>query len=379
VQVWEAPQPGKRNSVSPGAFLDWKEHAKVFDSLSLVDETEKNLTGDGEPERIKGLAMSARGLEMLRVGPVLGRTFTPQEDQAGSDKVIVLTHRFWTRRFGGDPGVIGQTLQLNDWGVTVVEMREQLTGDIKPTLLILLGAVSFVLLIACGNVASLLLAKASGREKEMAIRAALGATRSYVIRQLLTETVLLSLTGGALGILLAYWSVGTIHQLTAIKLPRAQEIAVDLRALGFALLRRGGRILRGSGAAFAGFVESVTGRHAAWDAVTLGGGPIVTFWHVNSVARYLGVARKFLELPRLLPALYSGIPFAETNSAGLELFGRTASKTWRTVCRKESRPGQGAHDFNQSATRKVHAYEWIGSMESVPGNGRSPAADDLFV
>ena len=120
MQVWEAPQPGKRNSVSPGAFLDWKEHAKVFDSLSLVDETEKNLTGDGEPERIKGLAMSARGLEMLRVGPVLGRTFTPQEDQAGSDKVIVLTHRFWTRRFGGDPGVIGQTLQLNDQTYAVI-------------------------------------------------------------------------------------------------------------------------------------------------------------------------------------------------------------------------------------------------------------------
>src|SRR5436309_11968675 len=76
------------------------------------------------------------------------------------------------------------------------------------------------------------------------------------------------------------------------------------------LLRRGGRILRGSGVAFAGFVESITGRHAAWDAVTRGGGPIVTFWHVNSVAGHLGVARKFLELPRLLPALYSGIPFA---------------------------------------------------------------------
>ena len=311
VQVWEAPQPGKRNSVSPGAFLDWKEHAKVFDSLSLVDETEKNLTGDGEPERIKGLAMSARGLEMLRVRPVVGRTFTPQEDQVGSDKVIVLTHRFWTRRFGGNPGVIGQTLQLSDqtyavigvlpprsllweeaefvipftlapgeanqrsanwlhvmgrlkpgvsveqaqvamnalaaqlkplypahkkdWGVTVVAMREQLTGDIKPTLLILLGAVSFVLLIACGNVASLLLAKASGRQKEMAIRAALGASRGRVIRLLLTETVLLSLVGGALGIVLAYWSVGTISQLTAINLPRSQEIGVDLRALGFAL------------------------------------------------------------------------------------------------------------------------------------------------
>jgi len=219
VQVWEAPQPGKRNSVSPGAFLDWKAHAKVFDSLSLMDETEKNLTGDGEPERIKGVAMSARGLEMLRVRSLLGRTFTPQEDQVGSDKVIVLSHRFWTRRFGGNPAVIGQTLQLSDqtyavigvlpprsllweeaefvipfalapgeanqrsanwlhvmgrlkpgvsveqaqvamnalaaqikplypahkkdWGVTVVAMREQITGDIKPTLLNSFVRISF--------------------------------------------------------------------------------------------------------------------------------------------------------------------------------------------------------------------------------------------
>src|SRR5437660_1657872 len=107
---WEAPQPGKRNPVSPGAFLDWKEHAKVFDGLSLVDETEKKLTSDEEPERVKGLVMSARGLELLRVRPVVGRTFTPQEDQVESDKVIVLTHRFWTRRCGGYAGVIGQTV-----------------------------------------------------------------------------------------------------------------------------------------------------------------------------------------------------------------------------------------------------------------------------
>src|SRR5438445_11766321 len=104
----------------------------------------------------------------------------------------------------------------------------------------------------------------------MAIRAALGATRWHVIRQLLTETMLLSLTGGALGILLAYWSVAAIRQLTAINLPRAQEIAVDLRALGFALLRRGGRILRGSGVAFAGFVGSISRRWPGWDTVHRG-------------------------------------------------------------------------------------------------------------
>jgi len=120
VHVWEAPQLGKRNSVSPGAFLDWKEHAAIFDSLSLVDETEKNFTGDGEPERIKGLAVSACGLEMLRVRPLLGRTFIPEEDQVGKDKVIVLTHRLWTRRFGGTPGVVGQTVQLSDQTYTII-------------------------------------------------------------------------------------------------------------------------------------------------------------------------------------------------------------------------------------------------------------------
>src|SRR5207245_11616489 len=115
-----ARRAGQRNLGPPRAFLDWKEHAKVLDRLSLMDETEKNLTGDGEPERIKGLAMSARGLEMLRVRLLLGRTFTPQEDQVGSDKVIVLTHRFWMRRFGGNPGVIGHTLQLSDQTYAVI-------------------------------------------------------------------------------------------------------------------------------------------------------------------------------------------------------------------------------------------------------------------
>ncbi|HEY3132945.1 MAG TPA: ABC transporter permease [Acidobacteriota bacterium] len=311
VGVWETPQPGKRNSVSPGAFLDWREHAKVFDRLSLVDQTEKNLTGRGDPERVKGIAMSASGLEMFRLRPLLGRTFTPEEDQPGNNKVVVLAHAFWMRRFGGSPDVVGQTVQLNDeaytiigvlpkrallweeaefvvpfslapgdrnqrsanwlrvmgrlkkgvpieqaqaamdilaiqlrplypahkknWGVLLGPMRDQLTGDIKPTLLVLLGAVSFVLLIACGNVASLLLARASGRQKEIAIRAALGASRGRVVRQLLTETVLLSVVGGILGVLLAYWSVGAVSWLTAIQLPRVQEIGVDPRALAFAM------------------------------------------------------------------------------------------------------------------------------------------------
>jgi hypothetical protein len=120
VQLWEAPQPGKRNSVSPGAFLDWKEHATIFEGLWVVDETEKNLTGKGEPERIRGLGMSARGLEMLRVHPLLGRLFAPEEDQIGKDKVVVLTQGFWMRRFGGTPDVLGKSIKLNDQSYTII-------------------------------------------------------------------------------------------------------------------------------------------------------------------------------------------------------------------------------------------------------------------
>jgi predicted permease len=312
VQLWEAPELGKRNSVSPGAFLDWKEHATVFEGLWVVDETERNLTGRGEPERIRGLGMSAQGLEMLRVHPFLGRVFVPEEDQIGKDKVVVLTEGWWRRSFGGKPDVLGQSIQLNDqsytivgviperallwkeaefvtpftlspqeanqrsvnwlrvmgrlkrgvsveegqvamntlaaqlkplypaykknWGVMVVPLRDEITGDIRPTLLLLLGAVSFVLLIACGNVANLHIAKASSRQKEMAIRATLGATRWRVTRQLLIETTLLSIFGGVVGVLTAIWSVQAVSQLSGISLPRTQEISVDLRALGFALV-----------------------------------------------------------------------------------------------------------------------------------------------
>jgi putative ABC transport system permease protein len=310
VQVWEAPAPGKRMYASPGAFLDWRQHSTVFEALSLANDTDRNLAGDGEPERVSGLAMSASGLQILRARPFLGRTFAPDEDQPGKDNVVVLTHGFWQRRFGGETNIVGRTIQLSDqrhtvigvlpprfllgdkaefvvptaitpaeadqraghshlvigrlrpgvtfeqaqnemnvvaarlrplypphkqdWSVILVPMHEQITGNIRPTLLVLVGAVGFVLLIACANVANLLLAKASSRQKEMAIRAALGASRGRVIRQLLTESVLLSAIGAMLGLLLAFEAVSAVRNLSAVDLPRAHELGLDLRALGFA-------------------------------------------------------------------------------------------------------------------------------------------------
>jgi putative ABC transport system permease protein len=122
------------------------------------------------------------------------------------------------------------------WGIEVVPLREQVVGRIRPALMVLLGAVGCVLLIACANVANLLLARAARRRSEFAIRAALGASRGRLIRQLLTESILLSMTGGAVGLLLAIWGVPTLTGISAANIPRVEEIGISGKVLVFTLL-----------------------------------------------------------------------------------------------------------------------------------------------
>jgi len=298
-------------SVSHPNFLDWRARNQSFEALAATASVSFNLNTGGDIEVVGGADISADFLPVLGVTPVLGRNFLPEEDRPGGNtRVVLLAHGFWQRRFGGDPGIVGKTVTINENPFTVVgvlpesftwrrsemftplapdparsrgDHRLTVIGRLKPgvaleraladmntiaqqlaqqfpesnkgwsvvgqkfydwivpeqsrrSLLVFAGAVIFVLLIACGNVANLLLARASARQKEMAIRVALGAGRFRIIRQLLSEALLLALLAGALGLLVAVWTVDALQTMNPASLPRLDELSVDGRALAFGLL-----------------------------------------------------------------------------------------------------------------------------------------------
>jgi len=299
-------------SVSYPNFLDWRQQNNVFEDIACYDTSgfamAGGASGSSEPEQIKGAFVNQGLFEILGVAPILGRTFTADEDQPDHDLVVILSYGLWQRRFGGDPNVLGQTLSLNNrprvvigvmpkgfqfpevaeaWGplaltpklftrtdhglnaiarlkpgitlgqakaemtgiaaniesqnpitneglsVNVIDLRASLTGDYRKALLILLGVVAFVLLIACVNVANLLLARATARQKEIAIRAALGANRKRIFRQLLTESLLLGLISGALGLMLALWGMDLLLAAIPIDIPFWMKFDLDGRVFGF--------------------------------------------------------------------------------------------------------------------------------------------------
>jgi predicted permease len=294
VQVQRGFPQGEGPSVSIPKFLFVQRHSRSFSSLTTYDTLGSGfnliggLSGDGPPERIVGSRVSKEFFSVLGIRPKLGRDFTAEEDRPGAPKVVILSDGLWRRRFGGDPALVGRTVNLNGEAYTVVgvappgfrypataelwtpvgidpasqevanyleitgrlkdgvspkqaqaemtivadqlrkadpdhmgkeetirlkSLQQRLYGEMQPALLVLLGAVACVLLIACVNLANLQLARASARRREVAIRAALGARSSRIFAQLITESVLLALIGGALGLLLGW---ATIKPLLAL-------------------------------------------------------------------------------------------------------------------------------------------------------------------
>jgi putative ABC transport system permease protein len=223
----------------------------------------KSIELDGEPYTILGVLpkqFSFAGQQDLWIPLGLNRA---KPDDRGSHYLHVMAHlkpgtttaqaTTTLSRLARDlrqayPGSYGPEIQNFD--LYAVPVKEQMTGNVRPALLVLLGAVVFVLLIACANVANLLLARTSAREKEIAIRAAMGAGRGRLIKQLLTESLLLSFTGGVLGLLLAYWGVEALRGLVPANMPRMDEVAIDPAVLAFTF---GAAILTG---AFFGIVPA---------------------------------------------------------------------------------------------------------------------------
>ena len=322
VRLWHA-HPGnaiERAQVSEPDFLDWRRQSTLTESMGgyfyLDGLSGVDMTGHGDPARLQAALVTDGFFETLGTPAQLGRFLRPEENVPGNDRVVVVSHGFWTRMFGADPSLVGKTLSLNGtpfqvvgvmpegftypadrtidvWmplsffgpdaigrarnaqfmgviarvkpGVTttqldaelsgiaarlardypenpgwvkvnVASLRDSILGDVRRPLLVLMAAVGMLLLVACVNIASLLLARATSRRQELAVRAALGAGRWRIARQLITESLTLALVGGALGIALGYVAVRALVTLGANELPRSTDIGVDGTVLGFTLL-----------------------------------------------------------------------------------------------------------------------------------------------
>jgi putative ABC transport system permease protein len=314
MRVWTYnPRQGFDKDVAPYPnFADWRSQSRSFEQLAAYGGASFSLTGVGDPAQLRGATVTASFFPTLNVQPLLGRWINEPDVRPGHEKVVVLEHGLWERRFGRDAAIVGRTIQLNGepyevigvmplefdypeaaafwvplapvgqagaymasrtafWldvigrlrstvtqpaaqsemdtiarrleqqypetnggqGIRLTSLHEETVGDVRRGLLILLGAVGCVLLIACANVANLLLTRATGRQKELAIRAALGAPWRRLLRQVLTESVVLALAGGIAGLLLASWSVAALQRAAPTNIPRLSNIVIDGRVFAF--------------------------------------------------------------------------------------------------------------------------------------------------
>jgi len=296
-------------------YWHFVEANRSFDAMGGFFETRMALTGHGEPARLLVTYMTNSAFEVLGVPPRQGRLPSVEEDLPDGSMVVLISHRLWVSRFGADPGIIGQTLQLDDQTREVIgvmpsgfgfpspevdvwmplrlnpesqsfgahntrviarlrddatvesatadaesliarfdeagyppewmsgvftgravmrTLREEIVGDTRRGLLIVLGTMGFVLLIACSNVANLLLVRAETRARETAVRTALGAGRGRIIRYVVAESLLLACAGGFGGLLVAYVGTRALVAMGPASIPRLEEIGLNANAFLFA-------------------------------------------------------------------------------------------------------------------------------------------------
>ncbi len=298
------------SSGNPANFFEWQKQATGLENLAATFLTIGNLSGVDEPLPVRVQLVTANFFATVGVHPAIGRDFRSEEDQRGSDNVVILSHNFWVRHFGARSDALNQTIKLDneavtvvgvmpatfysltdgvemwrpfpfratdktrhgnhfldymigrlkpgatvtqvqsevsviasrlaqefpdtnkDWGVSVKPLLDVYVHGVRTLIFALLGAVGFLLLIGCANIANLLLARAFARQKEIVLRISLGASRGRVVRQFMTESLLLALLGGTLGILLARWGMVLLVKF-APEVPRLSESVIDGRALAF--------------------------------------------------------------------------------------------------------------------------------------------------
>ncbi len=313
-------------AVSPLDFRDYKQRSRTFEDFAAAAEGDVanlrgNLTGEGEPERADIVTVTANFFPLLGVRPAYGRQFLAGEEIVNGPHVVMLSHRLWQRRYGGDPSLVGKTIQVDgvahevvgvlprdfalqlpteafqvtdadiwapiqfDYGqplprnltfftvfgrlapgvtfeqaqaemnmiaeqfrsefkehaasnlrIRAVPLHYDIVKHARPALLILLGAVGMVLLIACANVANLLLVRGTTREAEFALRTALGASRGAMMRQVLTESLLLALIGGGLGLGITLAALAVLRSLHPANLPRLADVRLDAAVLAFTVV-----------------------------------------------------------------------------------------------------------------------------------------------
>ena len=311
VRLYETNPSTETFSVSEPNYLDWRQRVRGMSQLAAFTARSASLIGDGDPEQLDALVATPSLFPLLGVRPLLGRVFGEDEAKPGAPaRVVLLSSALWQTRFGGDPGVVGRTLNLSgasyevigvmppefvfpgnpqlyeplapslsaardnhllavigriapnvtlersldemrsvarelsrqypatngEWGANVTSLEEWLIGgELRTRVQALLVAVGLLLLMGCVNVANLLLARATARQREMSVRAALGAGRGRIVRQLLTESLVLAAIGAAIGVLLATLAVPVLRDVGERAIPRLDELSVDWRVVTFGI------------------------------------------------------------------------------------------------------------------------------------------------